>query len=224
MIPNHNIYCYTKTYPTNCPTCRQPVYFFSCSCGSKVYFDDLGAPWPMHFCKKLEIVDAITLFKGSEYLTDIEIRSRIMEFAKSRNFEIDEIAMEAIEEELGKHNNKLSTYDAILNDPNVDISGSIISINKNININKLLSVDKGSFMEKALLGELFGKKIHELKIREKSDKMNRCKQYSLCVEENYLKVHPLNINDFILGVASRFENGLNSIYILKEHQIFKNTK
>lgn len=224
MIPNHGIYCYTKTYPTNCPTCRQPVFFFSCSCGSKVFFDDLGSPWPIHYCKKLEIVDAITLFKGSEYLTDIEIRRRIMEFARSRNFEIDEIAMEAIEEELGKHNNKLTTYDAILNNQYEDISGSLIIINKDVNINKILAVDKGSFMEKALLGKLFGKKLIELKIREKPDKMNRCKQYLLYVEENYIKAHPLKTNDFILGIASRFENGLNSIYILNEHQIFKNTK
>ena len=161
MIPTHGIYCYTKTYPTNCPTCSQNVFYFSCSCGSKVFFDDLGSPWPIHYCKKLEIVNAITLFKGSEYLTDIEIRRRIMEFARSRNFEIDEIAMEAIEEELGKHNNKLSFYDANLEKLEEDISGSIISINKEININKLLGVQKNSYLEKALLGDLFDKKIIE---------------------------------------------------------------
>ena len=219
MIPTHGIYCYTKTYPTNCPTCSQNVFYFSCSCGSKVFFDDLGSPWPIHYCKKLEIVNSITLFKGSEYLTDIEIRRRIMEFARSRNFEIDEIAMEAIEEELGKHNNKLSFYDANLEKLEEDISGSIISINKEININKLLGVQKNSYLEKALLGDLFGKKIIEYKIREKPDKSNRCKQFLVYADETYVKKQQLRQNDYILGVVKQFFSGINSIYLLKEHLV-----
>jgi hypothetical protein len=26
------------------------VYYFTCDCGSKVFFDDLGQPWPIHNC------------------------------------------------------------------------------------------------------------------------------------------------------------------------------
>lgn len=33
-----------------CPVCGQAVYFFQNEHGSRVYFDDLGPPWPKHPC------------------------------------------------------------------------------------------------------------------------------------------------------------------------------
>ena len=46
----HGPWCSSRTFPTNCPTCRAKVYFFSCDCGSRVFFDDLGGSWPRHDC------------------------------------------------------------------------------------------------------------------------------------------------------------------------------
>lgn len=46
----HGVMCGSRTWPTKCPTCREEVFFFSCTCGSKVFFDELGAPWPLHSC------------------------------------------------------------------------------------------------------------------------------------------------------------------------------
>lgn len=50
MVPTHGWRCNTTTWPTKCPRCREPVFFFSCSCGSRVFFDELGDPWPIHDC------------------------------------------------------------------------------------------------------------------------------------------------------------------------------
>ena len=36
-----------------CPVCGASVYFYSNAAGSKVYFDDLGPPWPKHPCMDL---------------------------------------------------------------------------------------------------------------------------------------------------------------------------
>lgn len=33
-----------------CPVCGEPVFFYSNMNGSKVFFDDLGPPWPKHPC------------------------------------------------------------------------------------------------------------------------------------------------------------------------------
>ena len=33
-----------------CPVCSVPVFYYQNSFGSKVYFDDLGPPWPKHPC------------------------------------------------------------------------------------------------------------------------------------------------------------------------------
>ena len=46
----HGVYCKTKTFPLKCKYCQQQIFFFSCDCGSRVLFDELGPPWPMHYC------------------------------------------------------------------------------------------------------------------------------------------------------------------------------
>ena len=47
---NHGVDCDARTFPTMCNLCGEKVFYFSCSCGSKVFFDDLGIPWPKHNC------------------------------------------------------------------------------------------------------------------------------------------------------------------------------
>ena len=49
--PTHSPHCRTVCcYPRACPDCRQEVYYWSCTCGSYVLFDQLGEPWPKHEC------------------------------------------------------------------------------------------------------------------------------------------------------------------------------
>ena len=42
--------CNAKTYPITCKYCNESVYYFSCDCGSGVFFEELGPPWPRHDC------------------------------------------------------------------------------------------------------------------------------------------------------------------------------
>ena len=49
-LPSHGVWCGARTFPTKCRWCCSPVYYFSCNCGCKVLFDDLGWPWPEHNC------------------------------------------------------------------------------------------------------------------------------------------------------------------------------
>ena len=46
----HGVYCKTITFPLKCKYCQQQIFFFSCDCGSRVLFDELGPPWPRHDC------------------------------------------------------------------------------------------------------------------------------------------------------------------------------
>lgn len=52
MTVVHGEWCGTKTYPTTCRTCSADVFYFSCGHGSKVFFDELGAPWRIHDCEE----------------------------------------------------------------------------------------------------------------------------------------------------------------------------
>lgn len=49
-MATHGIFCSTRTFPTRCPSCNDNVFYFSCSCGSRVFFDSLGGAWPIHDC------------------------------------------------------------------------------------------------------------------------------------------------------------------------------
>ncbi|MBD8877663.1 hypothetical protein [Roseibium polysiphoniae] len=41
--------CYVNPN-ARCPVCNAPVFFYANAAGSRVYFDDLGPPWPKHPC------------------------------------------------------------------------------------------------------------------------------------------------------------------------------
>ena len=46
----HGVSCKTITFPLKCKYCQQQIFFFSCDCGSRTLFDELGPPWPKHNC------------------------------------------------------------------------------------------------------------------------------------------------------------------------------
>jgi hypothetical protein len=46
----HGDWCNSRTYPTTCKYCGDRVFYFSCDHGCKVFFNDLGPPWPEHRC------------------------------------------------------------------------------------------------------------------------------------------------------------------------------
>ena len=46
----HGSWCNTRTYPTQCPRCTSQVFFFQCDHESRVFFDHLDQPWPIHDC------------------------------------------------------------------------------------------------------------------------------------------------------------------------------
>lgn len=50
MVVVHGEWCGTRTWPTHCSSCSGEVFFFTCNHGSKVFFDELGPPWPVHDC------------------------------------------------------------------------------------------------------------------------------------------------------------------------------
>ena len=47
----HGPWCNTKTFPIKCRLCGASVFFFSCDHESRVFFEELGPPWPVHDCQ-----------------------------------------------------------------------------------------------------------------------------------------------------------------------------
>ena len=50
MFGTHGYWCNTKTFPLNCKACGSRIFYFQCDHGSRVLFDALGWPWPIHDC------------------------------------------------------------------------------------------------------------------------------------------------------------------------------
>lgn len=48
----HGPWCGAKTIPVKCKSCGEEVFYFSCNCGCKVFFDELGGEWPEHYCRR----------------------------------------------------------------------------------------------------------------------------------------------------------------------------
>jgi hypothetical protein len=56
--PTHEFDCRTLAcYPTRCPICNEAVFFWKCTCGSRVFFDELGGEWPIHPCQAEAVED-----------------------------------------------------------------------------------------------------------------------------------------------------------------------
>src|SRR5688572_29340722 len=54
-VTTHGPRCRTRfCRPSRCGDCGAGVYYWSCTCGSKVLFDELGDPWPIHQCTHAE--------------------------------------------------------------------------------------------------------------------------------------------------------------------------
>jgi len=53
-VPTHGSGCVKRfCYPTFCPRCRGEVFYWECTCGSKVFFDSLG-DWQEHGCLQVK--------------------------------------------------------------------------------------------------------------------------------------------------------------------------
>ena len=50
MYGTHGTWCNTKTFPLKCRYCGGSIFFFQCDHESRVLFDALGWPWPLHDC------------------------------------------------------------------------------------------------------------------------------------------------------------------------------
>lgn len=97
----HGLSCGSKTFPLRCRYCAKPIFLFACNCGSVALFEELGAPWPKHFCPKAPWADEA---EGSTYGLDPEHASRIVRaFAEANGLPVPALRWEeevSVESEL----------------------------------------------------------------------------------------------------------------------------
>lgn len=88
----HGEWCGAKTWPTSCPSCSGRVFYFSCSHGSKVFFDELGSPWPIHDCDE-SWARGLRRFTDDNGDTVVELKPGVTitrSFAKPASFKVEQ--------------------------------------------------------------------------------------------------------------------------------------
>ncbi len=178
-IPSHNSSCITKAFPTNCPDCKADVYFFGCTCGSKVYFDELGFPWSQHYCQARRLREQLEIMVGVERMTDDELYTIILKYEKDHNVKINDDMMMVIENVIGK---RKYTFEKIQILPDLsikDISGQIMEFNREVNLLKKFGYDLNSDLSIKMLGKLSKEVFGEIRVRENPNNKNVSREFSI---------------------------------------------
>lgn len=217
-VPTHDITCITKAFLTTCPSCGTAAWFFSCSCGSKVFFEQLGYPWEIHECREYRLKREVLLIQHSERLSSDEIFRMITAHEKRSGVDIDEKVLEMIEDVLGRRKYPLSLNEVVPAKGLNDISGKIMTLNNPVNIFKKLDYPPTE-MGKKMLAPIGGKQWAQIVVRTRPDKRNRCLEYLCYVEVDYIKKNSLKQGDYIVGIITGVGHRKGTIWILQSHTV-----
>lgn len=192
-IPYHSDECSTKTFPCNCPDCSKQVYFLSCTCGSKVFFNELGHPWTEHKCVQRRIRESIELMQDSDNKTSDEI----YKFIETNGGYIPTEYLDYIQNILGKRNFDFSVVEIPFDPSIISVTGRIMNINSDINFYKKIGARKEDDMATKLLGELVKEIFCEVTLRENPNNTNQSKQFTLYASKRFIKQYFLNRGNHI---------------------------
>jgi len=176
-VPTHREGCQTTTWKTICLDCRKPVYYFSCSCGSKVFFDSLGDPWPLHADSCPVYHARVMINSGSD---PRDIRKLLDSHAKVSGIPIPA----ELDQYLSGYGapGKIYYNDELPSDDPIEIEGRIYEVNK-INFFKRFELDDNLIIRR-LLGKLVTEPYLEVIVREDADQNIRIrKRWTFVVPE-----------------------------------------
>ncbi|WP_422359099.1 hypothetical protein [Reichenbachiella sp.] len=219
-IPTHDTHCVSKAYRTNCPDCSRSVWFFSCNCGSKVFFDQLGIPWPQHSCRERNLRELLETLREVERLNDQEIYQRIDEIIARNEVEIPDEISDILDNYLGGRKGKLTIIEVTDLDKLTDIDGQVIEFNRVVSFKSRLKLDMGNAIVVAMAGELLKHEFGELIIRSNPNRKNEVFQYSVLVKKSYLKTNPIKKGDFLLAAIKEVSNKLGNFWEIDAHKIY----
>lgn len=189
-IPSHGKWCNACTYPTTCKICGAHVFYFTCNCGCKVFFDKLGPPWPVHACLKVDISKYFSI--EPETLLNISIHR------KKRK---------------GKGKAYLGNIVSIFpRDESITEIGIVREISKDINLLKKFSAKEKSLGQQLLKG-IMKTKPYQITIHSDNLCDDIVKSYTFFIDRKLFLKHSLVIGDLVEFKICGFEG-------LAHHQAF----
>ncbi len=160
----HGSWCNSKVFRISCWACGEEVWYFTCSCGCKILFNDLGPPWPLH-------KNSCYRWIMNEYgISEEDTRKIIIGALKDEREPIvciDELFQNIVIKQ--KDWNSPIAKAIIQNKEKYFGTGIVREVIKDVNWIKRFNIDSGSIAEKLMIKE-FGEKqwgqvtIHEYEI------------------------------------------------------------
>jgi hypothetical protein len=219
-IPTHSLSCTTRAFKTNCPHCKETVFYFSCSCGSKVFFNELGYPWEKHDCEEYRYIKQVALIKNIDRLSTEEIYKIILQNDKANGKEMEQKVWDFIEYIIGKRKSKFTYTIVPPLTEYTEVSGIVMSFDKPINIFKRLGYDESNEFAIKLLGSIGKEKWAFAKIRTKPNRAYDCLEFEVLIPINKLKAKPIRLNDLIIGTAKPVKHAKGIFWELIKHEVY----
>ena len=169
-VPTHSEDCETQLWRTRCPDCGDIVYFFSCTCGSKVFFDLNRPPWNPH--ENRCIPYQIRYLREAKLLSSTHIRQMIEQHSRSHGIPIPPDIHKQIIAQENRDRGKVTVLDVLPGDDPCFVVGQIMSVNLQVNFFKRLNYLDNA-MGRAFLGELVNESYVEIFLREDPDEETR---------------------------------------------------
>lgn len=210
-IPTHKTSCYTRAYSTPSRGCGQAIWVFSFSFGSKVLFDELGSPWPVHVCLSLKVKEAVALIRNMDRLTNEEIYALVDKYAADHRVELSDDMLALLDGEPGKRRRPFVFTSVKCHEGPELAGGKVMEINRNINFYRRFGLEKGNLIAASVLGDPGKSPHHEIILRENPDRQNHSNQYSILVSEKTCRAAPLSPGDFILARLSYVNRGFGKV-------------
>lgn len=164
-VPTHRFGCTTTMWATLCPDCRDPVYFFSCSCGSRVFFDLPHHPWPPH--KDRCIPYLMRYLRDVQQMSVAGVRQLLEEFALRKGLQVPQVIRRQLVVAENQETGRSTVIPILPRGEPVAAFGTVASVDS-VNFVKRFATG-GTVVGRALLGKLLNRAHVEVRIRGDRD-------------------------------------------------------
>ncbi len=188
-VPTHDTTCQTRLWETRCPACGAVVYFFSCSCGSKVFFDLDHPPWNPH--EHSCIAYLISYLRDVEHYSAQVIWERVEEHANARGVPIPPGTHQHVFGPRPSGQGRIRPLEVLPSgNDEVRVDGQIMSINQVNFFRRFNLLDNA--IGRAILGGLVTEPHLEITLREDADEVTGySNQYTFFVRQS--RIAPLGL-------------------------------
>lgn len=193
-IPTHEPNCKTRLIPTQCRDCGEDVFYFSCNCGSKVFFNSREYPWPKHGDTCLPYLVRLNIEEGFRSLN--EIREVVEERARELGVPVPDRVNRILNQDNARRNNSLNLTIIQPTNEIPPVLASVVSITPTINLFKLFRFDD-NVISRSLLGDIANHKYSLIRIREEADDNNLSREFIVYLRHSFVLEQALRQNSTV---------------------------